>query len=88
MPSLLLTVLFWVAAIAIVVGQVMILHSTARAWQAAGTPVPVSERLFAWLPAAALLVVLWFSWKAATAPPIFQITVPTPAPAAVPEVRL
>lgn len=88
MPSVLLTVLFWLAALAIVVGQVMILRSTARAWVAAGTAVPVSERLFAWLPAVALLAVLWFSWKAATAPPSFQIEVPATSSTTIPEVRL
>lgn len=88
MPSVLLTILFWAAAIAIVVGQVMILRSTARAWAAAGVAVPVSERLFAWLPALALLAVLWFSWQAATAPPTFQIEVPAASTSTLPEVRL
>lgn len=62
MPSLLMTSLFWSATVAIVVGQVMILWSTARAWGASGGRVPVTERLFAWLPAVALMAVLWFSW--------------------------
>ena len=88
MSSVLLTVLFWLAAIAIVVGQVMILRSTSRAWLASGADVPVSERLFAWLPAVGLLAVLWFSWKAATAPPSFQIEVPASSSSAMPEVRL
>ncbi len=76
MPSALLTLLFWSAALAIVVGQVMILRSTARAWRASEGPVPISEKIFAWGPSLALIAVLWFSWKAATAPPSFEVTVP------------
>jgi hypothetical protein len=88
MPSIVLTLLFWSAAIAIVVGQVMILRSTARAWAASGIPVPMTEKLFAWLPALALLAVLWFSWKAATAPPTFQFESPTATQPTTPEIRL
>jgi hypothetical protein len=87
MPSILLTLLFWSAAIAVVVGQVMILRSTARAWAASGGPVPMTEKLFAWLPAFALLAVLWFSWKAATAPPTFEYESPA-AQSTTPEIRL
>jgi hypothetical protein len=32
--------------------------------------------------------VLWFSWKAATAPPTFQFESPTAGQPAVPEIRL
>lgn len=88
MPSLLLTLLFWSAAIAIVVGQVMILRSTSRAWAHTGGAVPMTEKLFAWLPAIALIAVLWFSWKAATAPPTFQIEAPAAAQSTAPEIRL
>ncbi len=88
MPSLLLTLLFWSAAIAIVVGQVMILRSTARAWAIAGGAVPLTEKLFAWFPAMALIAVLWFSWKAATAPPTFRFDAPAAAQPAAPEIRL
>jgi hypothetical protein len=88
MPSSLLTLLFWSAAIAIVVGQVMILRSTARAWAGSGAPVPMTEKLFAWLPAIGLLAVLWFSWKAATAPPTFQFESPAAAQPLAPEIRL
>lgn len=88
MSSLLLTLLFWTAAIAIVVGQVMILRSTARAWAMSGVAVPMTEKLFAWVPAIALLAVLWFSWKAATAPPTVQFDAPVGAQPAAPEIRL
>jgi hypothetical protein len=88
MPSILLTLLFWSAAIAIVAGQVMILRSTARAWVASGAPVPATEKVFAWLPAIALLAVLWFSFKAATAPPTFEFESPTATQSTAPEIRL
>lgn len=73
MPNVLLTVLFWSAALAVVLGQVFILRSTARAWQRAAAPVPASERIFAWLPAVALALVLVLSWRAATRPPIIEV---------------
>lgn len=88
MPSFLLTLLFWSAAIAIVVGQVMILRSTARAWAHAGGAVPMTEKLFAWLPAIALIAVLWFSWKAATAPPTLRFDAPAAAQPTAPGIRL
>jgi hypothetical protein len=88
MSSTLLTLLFWSAALAIVVGQVMILRSTSRAWAASGAPVPMTEKLFAWLPAIALIAVLWFSWKAATAPPTFEFDAPAAAQPTAPEIRL
>lgn len=72
MASPLPLLLFALAAIAVVVGQVMILRSTARAWRAASSPVPPSERVFAWAPALALAVVLWLSWRALSAPPTTQ----------------
>lgn len=73
MPEFLPTLLFWSAALAIVLGQVMILRSTARAWRLAGARVPVMERVWAWLPALALAAVLYFSWRMATRPPIVEI---------------
>jgi hypothetical protein len=88
MPSFLLTLLFWSAAIAIVVGQVMILRSTARAWAGSGVAVPMTEKLFAWLPAIALLAVLWFSWKAATTPPTFRYDAPSATQPTAPGIRL
>ena len=48
----------------------------------------MTEKLFAWLPAIGLLAVLWFSWKAATAPPTFQFESPAAAQPLAPEIRL
>lgn len=76
MTHLLPSLIFWTAAIAVVVGQVMILRSTARAWRASETAVPFAEKIFAWGPTIALAAVLWFSWQAANAPPTIQIDVP------------
>lgn len=67
------TLIFVVAALAVVLGQLMILRSTARAWQAAGGPVPLIERAFAWLPALVLVLVLWLSWRATVAPPVMEL---------------
>ena len=75
MPSALATALFWSAVLAIVLGQVGILRSTARAWRQAEDPVPFSERLFAWAPALVLLAVLYLAWGEATRPPIIEIQV-------------
>lgn len=73
MPSLFMTVLFWVAVGAAIAAQVMILFSTARAWRFGGSAPPVTERLFAFGPALILLVVLWLSWREATRPPIIEV---------------
>lgn len=73
MPSPVLTVLFWLAVLAAVVAQGMILRSTVRAWRAGGAPVPASERVFAFGPAVVLVVVLWLSWREATRPPIIEV---------------
>lgn len=73
MASPLPMLLFALAAIAVAVGQVMILRSTARAWRAATSPVPAIERVFAWVPALLLAGVLWLSWKAVMAPPTMQV---------------
>lgn len=70
---------FWIAALAVVVGQAMILRSTSRAWRAAGTPVPLTERLFAWGPVLVLAVVLWLSYRATFAPPLMQVETALPA---------
>ncbi len=72
-PNVFLTVLFWSAALAVVLGQVAILRSTSRAWRYTGAGVPLTERLFAWGPALALIVVLFFAWKAATRPPVVEV---------------
>lgn len=73
MPSLFMTVLFWLAVASALVAQAMILRSTTRAWRASGTPAPVTERVFAFGPALILLVVLWLSWRDATRPPIIEV---------------
>lgn len=73
MPSLFMTVLFWVAVVAALVAQVMILRSTVRAWRLSAAPAPVTERVFAFGPALILLVVLWLSWREATRPPIIEV---------------
>lgn len=76
MPSVPLTVIFWLATAAVAVGQVMILRSTLRAWRAAGGPVPVLERVFAFAPALVLALVLWLSYQAAVAPPTMEVEFP------------
>ncbi len=73
MPNVLLTVLFWSAALAVVVGQIAILRSTSRAWRFTGTAVPVTERVFAWGPALVIGVVLFLAWQRATRPPIVEV---------------
>lgn len=73
MPAILPTLLFWSAALAIVLAQVMILRSTSRAWARSGAPVAAWERVWAWLPALALAVLLFASWRSATRPPVMEI---------------
>ncbi len=60
--------IFVIAALAVIVGQVMILRSTARAWEGTKSPVPFVERLFAWGPVPVVAAILWFSWRAMGAP--------------------
>ncbi|MEX2181258.1 MAG: hypothetical protein WD771_04405 [Gemmatimonadaceae bacterium] len=83
MPSLLVTALFWIAAAAVVIAQAMILRSTARAWRAGGAAPSALERGFAVAPALVLVVVLWLSWRAATAPPTIQVDLTGPAPTSI-----
>lgn len=73
MSSVFATVLFWSAALAVLLGQVAILRSTSRAWQRAGTRVPLTERVFAWGPALVLVVVLFLAWREATKPPMMEV---------------
>ena len=73
MSSTFLTSLFWAAVLAVIVAQVMILRSTARAWRGAGTAAPFTEKLFAVGPALVLVAVLWLSWRAAMAPPVIHV---------------
>jgi protein-S-isoprenylcysteine O-methyltransferase Ste14 len=72
-PNVFLTVLFWSAAFAVVLGQAAILRSTSRAWRHTGTAVPLTERVFAWGPALVIVVVLYFAWRAATRPPMVEV---------------
>ena len=80
MPAPLLAVLFWLAVAAVVVAQAMILRSTARAWRAAGTAPSLRERAFAYGPALVLALVLWLSWRAATAPVMIEVDLRGPVP--------
>jgi hypothetical protein len=82
MPAALLPTLFWICAITIVVAQVFILRSTARAWHAAGTRAPFVEKVFAWGPALVLVAVLWFAWCATVQPPTVSLD-PRPAAGSV-----
>ncbi len=83
MPAPLPTALFWLSAAAVIAAQWMILRSTARAWRAAGAPPTPLERAFAVVPALVLLLVLWLSWRAATAPVTIQVDLRGPAPTAI-----
>jgi ABC-type nickel/cobalt efflux system permease component RcnA len=83
MSAQLLTVLFWLSAVAIVVAQAMILRSTARAWRAAGSAPSMLERAFALTPALVLALVLWLSWRAATAPVMIEVDLRGPAPTTI-----
>lgn len=75
MPSWSATALFWSCAAAIVVAQVMILRSTARALRGGGARPPALEWGFAIAPALGLAMLLWFSWRAATRPPVIDVRV-------------
>lgn len=75
MSSQFVSILFWSAVVAIVVGQVGILRSTQRAWRGAAAPVPFTERIFAWGPALVLIVVLYLAWGETMRPPIIEIHV-------------
>ncbi len=77
-PSVPATVLFWVAALAVALAQVMILRSTRRALRAPGARpaeggLPVREWAFALGPALLLAFVLVLSWRAATRPPAVEV---------------
>jgi hypothetical protein len=73
MNNFLPTALFWSAAIAVVIAQVAILRSTARAWRRSAAPVPVVERVFAWGPALIIVLVLFFAFREATKPPMIEV---------------
>lgn len=67
------TLIFWAATLSIVVSQVMILISTRRAFAAGKVKHPILEWGFAIVPAIALALLLYFSWRAATSPPIIEV---------------
>lgn len=76
MPALLIAVLFWSAAAAVVVAQVMILRSTARVLRAAAPDRPALEWGFAVGPALVLALVLALAWRATMRPPTVQVDLP------------
>ena len=76
MPASLIAVLFWSAALAVVVAQVMILRSTARVLRAAAPTRPALEWGFAVGPAVVLVLVLVLSWRATMRPPTVRVEVP------------
>lgn len=76
MPAALIAVLFWSAALAVVVAQVMILRSTARALRAVTPARPALEWAFAVGPALILALVLVLSWRATMAPPSIEVDLP------------
>lgn len=78
----LVTLTFWTALLAALVAQVMILRSTRRVLAAAAPRRPALEWAFALVPAAALVLVLALSWRAAMAPPTLDVALPA-APGAV-----
>lgn len=73
MPASLIALLFWTAALAVVVAQVMILRSTARVLRAAAPTRPALEWFFAVGPAVVLALVLVLSWRATMRPPTIQV---------------
>lgn len=77
MPAVLVAVLFWSAAAAVVVAQLMILRSSARVLRAAAPERPVLEWTFAVGPALVLALVLFLSWRATMAPPSVEVDLPT-----------
>ncbi len=84
MPAALATALFWIAVLAAVVAQLMILRSTARVLRAAAPRRPLVEWAFALGPALALALVLVLSWRAAMRPATIEVEL-TPLPG---EIRL
>jgi hypothetical protein len=73
MPIPLGAALFWIAVVSVVASQVMILRSTRRALRAGGGRSPALEWGFAVAPAAGLAILLLFSWRAATRPPVMEM---------------
>ncbi len=75
MPAPLVAALFWIAVVAVVVSQVMILRSTTRVLRAVTPARPVLEWGFAILPAVVLAIVLVLSWRATMRPTALQVDV-------------
>lgn len=75
MPASLVAALFWIAVVAVVVSQVMILRSTTRVLRAVAPARPALEWGFAILPAVVLAIVLVLSWRATMRPAALQVDV-------------
>ena len=81
LPVTVANLLFWLAAGAVVVAQVMILRSTFRVLRApppeAAPGAPPRGRLLEWIfaigPALALAALLALSWRATTMPVVMDI---------------
>ena len=82
MSAPLIAALFWIAVLAAVVAQVMILRSTARVLRAVAPARPALEWSFAILPALVLVLVLALSWRATMRAPAIEVNI-TPAAGAV-----
>lgn len=82
--------LFWIAAAAVVIAQVMILRSTRRAFRAGAHPAPVGpdkkiepmrrrsqalEWAFAIGPAFAIAFLLFATWQAASRAPVIHVDI-------------
>ena len=75
MPVPLVAALFWIAIVAVVVSQVMILRSTTRVLRAVPPARPALEWGFAILPAVVLALVLGLTWHATMRPPALEVDV-------------
>lgn len=75
MPAPLVAALFWIAVVAVVVAQVMILRSTTRVLRAVTPKRLALEWGFAILPAVVLAFVLVLSWRATMRPTALEVNV-------------
>ena len=82
MSAPLIAALFWIAVVAAVVAQVMILRSTTRVLRAVAPARPALEWGFAILPSLVLVLVLALSWRATMRTPTVEVNI-TPAGAEV-----
>ncbi len=64
MPAPMIAAVFWIAVVAAVVAQGMILRSTTRVLRAVAPARPALEWSFAIAPALILALVLVFAWRA------------------------